>query len=158
MSRGIEQFFSDRFVIGFPEQRLAYLAETIVEKRAEYCVVLHQKRQRYLGTFRIADVAATQPAQSRILLDLITDEKFPTVLPQIDSEALHNVLVKEEKGAVVVLDHEDEFLGLVTLESYAMWGLRQYKRRTGASRDAMPLQSNVFPFEELRPEDRRRDA
>jgi hypothetical protein len=158
MSSGLKHLLSDRVVIGFPEQRLTYLTKTIAEKRAEYCVVLQEKTQRFLGMLRIADVAATPSAQFRILLDLITDEKFPVALPTLTADALHEKLIKGEKGVVAIVDHEDEFVGLVTIESYALWELREVRKRARMSRDGLSSRVNVLPFENPRSEDERRDA
>lgn len=71
--------FSGRIVVGFPEQRLAYLSEKIAAARAEYCVVLEPKSLRYLGLFRIPE-AVSCSSEHGILVDLIAGEKFVPVM------------------------------------------------------------------------------
>jgi Mg/Co/Ni transporter MgtE len=158
---------SSRVAIGFPEQRLAYLAEKIAASDAEYCVVLKPGSMRYMGVFRIAEVAALPGSQNRILMDLLDEDRFVDVPPETPLRVIERLLAKVGSSAVSLVDHEDAFVGLVTTESFTQWRLHEERKRTrqlekqlreAESAEQPPKRTEaengqVLPFDQSRPKE-----
>ena len=159
-SAGIKKLFTSRYVVGFPEQRLAYLSGKIAEQRADYCVVLQPRSLRYLGTFRIAEVATLPGAENRILSDLLRDSPFVDVLPNVDTRTIERLLMREGMAAVPVVDHESQFVGLITSESVVEYALREERKRVRRlSREHQANAGLVLPFDtQTEDESGRKDA
>lgn len=138
MNATLKNMLSARFVIGFSQQRLNYLAEQISESRAEYCIVLNHHEQRYLGLFRLVDVASTCGSSVLVIRDLLNKD-IAAVAPPDTSPAAINSLLRTRHSAVVLVDDRSVFYGLITLQSYAAWALREERLRPGV----LPIHSHL---------------
>lgn len=148
MPSSLQPLMTSRYVVGFPEQRLSYLAEKIADEAADYCVVLQPRTYHYLGLLRIADIAASPSVETRILIDLLADDQHVDVPPDASWMTIERLL-KKGRGAVPVTDELGGFVGLITNESYSAWLLARERRKVRA----LEKQLKRGPFEPQIPDD-----
>lgn len=128
MNSTLKTMMSARYVVGSAEQRLVHLLENIADSRADYCVVVASSAQRYLGLFRFADIGSTLGLGECLLRELLNNEIVAVARPDV-APAEVNRLLRERHTAVALVDRDNVFQGLITLQSYAAWALRDEYRR-----------------------------
>jgi CBS domain-containing protein len=116
-----EQLISCRVVIGFPEQRLAYLAPKILECNAHYCAVLKPKTYALLGLIRFSEVVANPSTATRIFSDLMRAPPTVQVYENDPIESVIELLAANNPTEVVVIGQSAEFIGLITPDSAGPW-------------------------------------
>ena len=65
------ELVTKRIVIGYPEQRLAYLSEQIAACHAQYCAVLEPGSATLIGLVTFSELAASASTVNRIFADLM---------------------------------------------------------------------------------------
>lgn len=148
MATPLQALMTSRYVVGFPEQRLSYLAERIAEETADYCVILEPGTQCYLGLLRIADVASAVGADTRFLLDLLERDTHVEVPPDATYATIDRLL-KKRQGAVPVVGDEGEFIGLITEQSYSAWLLKSERRKLRVLEKQLESRSATFGTERI---------
>ena len=148
---------SSRFVLGFPEQRLAYLAEKIAEARADYCIVIAPQTHRFLGILRIAETATQEGSHNRILCDLLGEAEAVKAPADTVADAIEKLLAKSTWGALPLVDREGSFVGLITNESYAEWQLHARAKKSEKT-GCPPSSATVVSFEAPPDNQQQRDA
>ena len=122
------QLVSTQVVVGFPEQRLSYLAEGILRACAHYCAVVEAAHFRLVGLVRFSDVVAKSEISNRILSDLMAP---PPLAEVAATESVHVVQQLFERNGgqeiAVVTGPERAFVGLITPASFSAW-LRENER------------------------------
>ncbi len=117
-----ESIISRRVVVGFPEQRLSYLAESVRKTGAEYCAVLEAGSTRLLGLVTFANLAGYPEIATRILVDLMSQPPRWQVERQESLETVRKIFAKEGPQEIAVFSPVDGgFVGLITPESYCRY-------------------------------------
>ncbi|MDB6167168.1 MAG: hypothetical protein JWM88_32 [Verrucomicrobia bacterium] len=115
-----KQLISRNVVTGFPEQRLAYLAEKIQALSAQYCAVLRPKTYVLVGLVRFSEVAANPSTATRIFSDLMRPVP-PYQVFDLDPVEKVLELLADDPPEVIVLRRTGEFVGLITPDSFVRW-------------------------------------
>ncbi len=130
-------------VTGFPEQRLAYLADRIKTVDAHYCAVLKTRSFLLLGLVRFSDIAANPSGGTRIFADLMQPKPAHEVL---DTDPVERVidLVVNDPHVITVVKASGEFVGLITPDSFLRW-LGSFAQPATLSLDKIPANSRWHP-------------
>jgi len=124
-----KQLISSRVVIGFPEQRLAYLGEKIEKVRAQYCIVLEAGSGSVVGLVNFADLASKPSTAMRIFADLMQPPPALRVTEDQSSREVEALFAKYGLQEITVLSASSEFVGLITADSYCHWLMKQRQEK-----------------------------
>ncbi len=123
-----ESIISRRVVVGFPEQRLGYLAESVRKIGAEYCVVLEPGSTRLLGLVTFSDLAGYPEIATRILIDLMSAAPKLQLPRDASIQEVRTLFEREGMQEIAVLSPVDgAFVGLITPESFCRYLLSTAK-------------------------------
>ena len=128
---------SARVVMGAPDERLSDVANRMVLRQAQHCVVLDQPLGRALGLIRFVDVAARSSAGNRILADLISEVAPLKVTAHEPASEIAALLESTGIGEAIVEAEDGSFIGLVTIESAFKWMLQEHREARSALEDLL---------------------
>ena len=116
------ELVTKRIVIGYPEQRLAYLSEQIAACHAQYCAVLEPGSATLIGLVTFSELAASASTVNRIFADLMLPPPSHCVAINDSAEKVRKIFqVERYFGEIAVLREDGAFFGLITLESFCAW-------------------------------------
>lgn len=122
-----KQLISSRVVVGFPEQRLAYLADRIENVRAQYCVILESMAGSVVGLVNFADLASKPGTTTRIFADLMQAPPMLRVREDQSFRDIEALFAKAGLQEITVLSAAGDFVGLITPDSYCQWLMKLRK-------------------------------
>ncbi|HEU5081108.1 MAG TPA: hypothetical protein VFT72_17990 [Opitutaceae bacterium] len=126
MNRPAGQLISKRVVIGYPEQRLAYLSEQIAARHAQYCAILEPGTAMLIGLVTFSDLAASATTVNRIFADLMRKPPRHQVFRNDPATKVRSIYeVERHFEEVTVLNEDGTFYGLITLESFCTWVIQR---------------------------------
>ena len=141
-----KKLLSRAVIIGFPEQRLAYLSKEIVAATAQYCAVLKPKTFSLLGLIRFSDIAANPGTATRILADLMGPPPVCRVYESDPVKEVVDLLVRHDPAELVVEAESGAFVGLITPESFTRWLLASEPALESAL-SRLPANSRWNPYQ-----------
>jgi Mg/Co/Ni transporter MgtE len=112
------ELVSERVVVGFPEQRLAYLSDAIQRTRAQYCAILDPGSARLVGVVDFSALAGTPTMTQRIFADLMKPPPEHVVRTTAPASEVDAIFARHGLGEITVVDQRYEFVGLITPDSY----------------------------------------
>ncbi len=116
---------SSRVVVGREEDHLADVAERMRAKDAARCAVLDPTGKRFRGVVRLAETALRASAGTRILADLVAEVPPLAVRPDEPADLVCELIERHALSEVVVIDHDDHYVGLVSSEDAFRWLLSE---------------------------------
>jgi hypothetical protein len=159
-----KHLISHHVVKGFPDQRLAYLSDTIQATSAQYCAVLKPGAFTLLGVVKFSDIVAIPNLGTRIFSDLM---RPPPLCVVRDSDPVEKVLdlLCSNPSEVAVSRESGGFFGLITPESFFRWllakappeglGLEKFPQDSPwspyANDSKKRKEASIFPLNFLRP-------
>lgn len=141
-----KQLLSPRVVTGFPEQRLADIAEDIDRVGAQCCVILDPASLGAIGLVRFGDVAAHAALASRILADLMRPPPVHQLREGDPAEAAAGVFETFGPQEIAVLSPSSEYVGLITPESFSSWLLENERTRKAELERLIAEQKRLVDF------------
>ena len=115
---------STRAVIVRPDQRLIDVVSDVVKQDALYCAVVTQNGN-FMGLVQLKEIVLR--STDRVFADLVPDTTPPAVDETTDVNTIVKLLQTQRFDEVVVLTHEQQYIGLVTRESLFDWWALQEK-------------------------------
>ena len=115
---------STRAVIVRPDQRLIDVVSDVVKQDALYCAVVTQNGN-FMGLVQLKEIVLR--STDRVSADLVPDTTPPAVDETTDVNTIVKLLQTQRFDEVVVLTHEQQYIGLVTRESLFDWWALQEK-------------------------------
>jgi signal transduction histidine kinase len=116
---------SPRVVVGQEEEHLADVAARMHAKEASRCVVLEPFGKRFRGVIRLAEAALRASAGNRILADLVADVPPLAVRADEPADLVCELIERHALSEVVVIDQDDQYIGLVCAEDAFRWLLAE---------------------------------
>ena len=141
-----QQLLSPRVVTGFPEQRLSDLADDIDRIGAQSCVILDPASLGIVGLVRFGDVAAHPALAARILADLMRPPPVHQLRQNDPAEAAAGVFETFGPQEITVLSPSNEYVGLITPESFSSWLLENERLRKAELERLISEQKRLVDF------------
>jgi signal transduction histidine kinase len=116
---------SPRVVVGYEEDHLADVAARMRDTDALRCVVLEPISKRFRGVIRLAETALRASAGNRILADLVSDVRPLAVRAAEPADLVCELIERHGLSEVVVIDGENQYIGLVCAEDAFRWLLAE---------------------------------
>ncbi len=135
MTTAIE-LVAKRVVRGLADERLADVAGRIKESLAHHCLVFAgDEAQSFMGIIRLAEIAGLSDPGNRILADLVSPLAPCTVQANDSAESVADVFGKHHLSEAVVVDEDQGFRGLITVESVLEWSRTEYRNMADRLRE-----------------------
>lgn len=150
-----KQLLSAHVVTGFPEQRLSSLSSHIQRLGAQCCVVLDPGSLSIAGLIRFGDVAAHPGLATRILADLMRGPPTQQLKENDPAEAAAGVFDTFGAQEIAVVSDDDEYVGLITPESFSMWLLENERTRKLELEQLLAEQKKLVDFLEKKVDSRK---